>query len=280
MTVLDPLPAATSPRRSRNGPITIGLARGGLEIRQFVRAREALFFTLLFPLLMLVLFGSIFHGDAEAGVPIRQVLVSGMIASGVMGASFQTLGVAVAAERHDGTLKRLRGLPMPPSSYFVGKILLVLTITTAQLAVMLAVGTAFFGLHLPDRAGNWMVLAWVTVLGSTSCSLLGIAVSGLARSAKAAAPVITIPFIALQFISGVFFPFSSLPEVLQRMAALFPLKWMIQGMHAVFLPSAYQSAEPAGTWELARVALILGFWALGALALCTRTFRWDGRRGR
>ncbi|MFD9623358.1 ABC transporter permease [Streptomyces virginiae] len=261
-------------------PLGIGLSRGHLEVRQFIRARQALFFTLLFPLLMLVLFAFIFHGDAGAGVPIQQVLASGMTASGVMGASFQTLGIQVATERHDGTLKRLRGLPMPPTAYFLGKILLVLAIATAQLVVMLAVGTAFFGLRLPSTAGNWLILAWVTVLGTASCSLLGIAVSSLARSAKAASPIITIPFIALQFISGVFFPFSTLPHALQQVAALFPLKWMIQGMHAALLPAAFQSAEPAGSWELARTALILGSWTVGALAVCTLTFRWSRRSNR
>jgi ABC-2 type transport system permease protein len=52
---------------------------------------------------------------------------------------------------------------------------------------------------------------------------------------------------------------------------------MAQGLRSVFLPDALQAQEPAGSWELGRVALVLGLWCVVGLALCVRTFRWQDR---
>ena len=108
-------------------------------------------------------------------------------------------------------------------------------------------------------------------------AVLGIALSGLPRSGKSATAVIIPITLVLQFISGVFFQFSEIPTWMQTFAALFPLKWMAQGLRSVFLPDALAADEPAGSWELGRVALVLGIWCVLGLILCVRTFRW--RRG-
>jgi hypothetical protein len=52
--------------------------------------------------------------------------------------------------------------------------------------------------------------------------------------------------IILQFFSGVFFVFTDLPGWMQQVAALFPLKWMTQGMRSVFLPDSFAAQEVAG----------------------------------
>jgi len=80
----------------------------------------------------------------------------------------------------------------------------------------------------------------------------------------------------LSFISGVYFVFSNLPTGLQRVAAIFPLKWICQGMRSVFLPNSFQIQEAAHSWELGRIALVLGAWLVASLLICIRTFRWQG----
>ena len=67
---------------------------------------------------------------------------------------------------------------------------------------------------------------------------------------------------------------SSLPSWMQQIAALFPLKWMVQGLQSALLPDAYQVVMPAGTWEVGKTAVVLGAWCVGGLALCLATFRW------
>jgi ABC-2 type transport system permease protein len=259
--------------------LPLGLSRGVLELRRFLRNREAVVFTFSLPTVLMVLLGSVFGDSIEApGVTAAQVLAAGMIAAGIMSTTFVSLGIEIAGDRDDGTLKRLRGTPMPASAYFLGKIVLVAVTTVAQVAIMLTVAVALFELTLPDTAADWFTFAWVFVLGVAGCSLLGIAISSIARNARSAAAVTQLPYLALQFISGVFVnPISALPVGLVTVASLFPVKWMAQGFRSVFLPDSMMVVEPAGSWELDRVALVLAAWCVIGLVLCLTTFRW--RRG-
>ncbi len=256
----------------------LGVRRGGLEIKQFTRSRESVVFTMLFPVLMLAIFGSIFTGRLAGGVRFTQYFVVGMIASGLLATGFQSLGIWIPIERDRGVLKRLAGTPMPKAAYFIGKILMVLAIGTVETAILLAFGVLFFDISLPSSAAKWVTFGWVGLLGITACTLMGIAASGFVRSARGASAVITPIALVLQFISGVFFVFTSLPHWMQTVASFFPLKWMCQGMRSVFLPDTFAAQEPAGTWELERVALVLGAWVVGGLILCLLTFRWTTSR--
>lgn len=270
--------AVTAGRRAGLPPAwRVGLARGGLEVRQMSREREALFFTFALPIVLLLIFGAIFDFDI-AGIPFRQYFVAGIIASGIMSTAFVSLGVGITNDRDDGTLKRLAGLPMPRSAYFVGKIVLVMLGALVETAVLLVIGSLAYGLSLPSDPARWLTFAWVFLLGVTACALLGIAVSSLPRSARTASAITTLPYICLQFISGVFFPFDKLPEFLRAIAAVFPLKWLCQGLRSVFLPDRLLAVEPAHSWEHGRTALVLLAWCAGGLVLCLMTFRWK-RRG-
>jgi ABC-2 type transport system permease protein len=75
----------------------------------------------------------------------------------------------------------------------------------------------------------------------------------------------------------VFFVYTDLPGWMQQLAALFPLKWMAQGLRSVFLPDSFAQHEVAHSWELGRVALVLGAWCVGGLVLCLLTFRWTDK---
>jgi ABC-2 type transport system permease protein len=84
--------------------------------------------------------------------------------------------------------------------------------------------------------------------------------------------------LVLQFISGVFFVYTELPPWLQQIAALFPLKWMCQGMRYVFLPDEFGTIEVGGSWELGKVAAVLAAWTVVGMVLCVTTFRWKTAR--
>jgi ABC-2 type transport system permease protein len=167
---------------------------------------------------------------------------------------------------------------MPHAAYFIGKIVQVFVCLIAEVTLLMIVGVAFYHLHLPSTPGKWLTLVWICLLGGTACALLGLGVSSLARSARSASPVITLPFLVLEFISGIFVPFSDVPRGLQAVAAIFPLKWMAQGLRSVFLSPQAAALEPAHSWELGRVALVLAAWVAAGLVLCIRTFRWQSRR--
>jgi ABC-2 type transport system permease protein len=257
--------------------LRLGLLRGGLEIKQFLRSRESVVFTLAFPLILLTVFGSVFGGEIAPGVTFTQYFAAGMIAAGLLSTGFQSLAIQIPMEREKGILKRLRGTPMPRAAYFIGKVVMVLAIGLVETVLLVTVAALFFGVTLPATAGRWLTFGWVALLGITACTLCGIAFSSLARSGRSGPAVVTPVAIVLQFISGVFFEYASLPGWMQGLASVFPLKWMTQGMRSVFLPDGFAVNEPSHAWQHGTIALVLGAWIVAALVLCLLTFRWTER---
>jgi ABC-2 type transport system permease protein len=261
------------------GTWRLGLLRGLLELKQFFRQRDQVLFTFAFPVVFLFLFASIFQGDVNgAGVTASQLYVPAMVAAGIMSTSFQSLGISIAIERDERVLRRLRGTPMPPTAYFLGKIWLVLGTGLLETSILLLVGAILYDVDLPTTPGRLFDFAWIFVLGLTACTLLGIAVSSVPKSGKSATSVVVLPFLVLQFISGVYVTVDAVPGWMLDFSALFPLKWMCQGLRGVFLPESAKILEQAGAWEYGRVALVLGAWCIGGLLLCLVTFRWTNRR--
>jgi ABC-2 type transport system permease protein len=256
--------------------VAVSRSRARVELKEFFRQREAVVFTVLLPVLLLTVFGAVLNYDIGSGVTFVQYFMAGIIAAGILGASLQNMAISIATERSDGTLKSLAGTPMPRSAYFVGKIVQVLAVTLAIIVVLLLIGVLFYDIELPKGA-DWITFAWVTALGAAACTLLGIALSSLAKTGRSASATVTPFALLLQFISGVFFRFSTIPTWMQTVASFFPLKWMGQGLRSVFLPDALAAQEPAGSWELGRVALVLGVWCVAGLLLCIATFRWQER---
>ncbi|KRE60448.1 ABC transporter permease [Nostocoides sp. Soil756] len=259
--------------------LALGLDRTKIELTMYSREKEAVFFSFLFPILLLTLFSVIFSSQFEGaggGMTAARFFLPGMVAAGVLLTSFQTMALSVASERDDGSLKRLRATPMPPAAYFLGKVGLVAVTSVVQLAVLLLVARFAFDVELPSSADRWALLAGVFTLGLFGGTVLGIAYSSLS-SARSIGAVVIGPQLVLQFISGVYIAFGDVPSWLQHVAAIFPLKWIAQGMRAVFLPDALAQAEMAGSWEQGRTLLVLAAWAAVGLVLCVTTFRWFKR---
>ncbi|GAA4399805.1 ABC transporter permease [Fodinibacter luteus] len=261
--------------------VALGLDRTALELRMYSREKEAVFFSFLFPILLLALFSVIFSGQfeesaARGGMTAGQFFLPGMLSAGVLLTSFQTMALSVATERDDGSLKRLRATPMPSVAYFLGKVGLVGVTSVLQTVLLLLVARFAFGVDLPTDPERWVVFVVVFVLGVFSGTVLGIAYSSLA-TARSIGAVVIGPMIVLQFISGVYIAFDQIPGWLQQVAALFPLKWIAQGMRSVFYPAEMAAAEMAGSWETGRTVAVLLAWGIGGLVLCVTTFRWFKR---
>jgi ABC-2 type transport system permease protein len=257
------------------GAFAIGIKRGGLEIKQFFRQKESVVFTLLFPLILLAIFGSVFSTKLAPGVTFSQYFVAGMIASALVNTGFQQLAIFIPVERDLGALKRLRGTPMPAASYFIGKAIVVTVSMVLQVFLLLVAGVLFFGVNLPTQVSKWLVFAALLISGSVVSTILGVAFSSVPKNARGASAIVSPVVIILQFFSGVFFIFTDLPGWMQHVAAIFPLKWLTQGMRSVFLPDSFATREIAGNWETGRTFAIIGIWLIVGTVLAIRTFKWD-----
>ncbi|WP_353827838.1 ABC transporter permease [Agromyces sp. SYSU T0242] len=274
-------PAAAT---ARPGRLAVGLTRIGYEVRSYFRSPDAVFFTFLFPVIMLGIFtaafsasGDIQPGPDAASVSIGAYYLPGMLAAGMLLSGVQNLAIDIATERSNGTLKRLGGTPLSPVSYFIGKIGQVFVTGVLQAALLLLVASTLYGIALPTRPEAWLTFAWVFVLGVATSALLGIALSALPRSGRSATAVVIPIVLILQFISGVYLRFNQLPEWMQNVASLFPLKWMAQGMRAAFLPEDFAVLEQHEAWDLGWVAVALLAWLVVGLVISRLTFRWIRR---
>jgi len=260
----------------------LGRSRALFETKLYFRQGDTIFFTFLFPVVLLTIFSVSFGGDGNlgtnpdgsGGVSAAGFFLPGMIAAGILLSGVQNLAIDIAIERGDGTLKRLAGSPLPVLSYFIGKFGQVFITSIMQVALLLLVALVAFGVELPHDSESWLTFGWVYLLGIVTSAVLGIALSRIPRSGKSATAVIIPIVLVLQFVSGVFIQFSTLPDWLQDFAGLFPLKWIAQGMRAVFLPESFAALEQNGDWDLPMVALVLGIWLVVGAVLAVLTFRW------
>jgi len=197
--------------------IRMGTGRVGIELKQFFRDRESAVFNFLLPMILLVIFGSVFSGQdlGDSGITFSQYFVAGMIASGNSLHIIQNLAISIPMEREDGTLKRLQGTPLPSAAFFIGKIGMVFVAYIAQVTILIAVGVLLFGIDIPTTPLAIFTFTWVSILGLVTFTLLGIAYSVVPKQGRGAAALVTPVVLVLQFTSGVFFVFSDLPQWMQ-----------------------------------------------------------------
>jgi ABC-2 type transport system permease protein len=257
------------------GLIAMSLSRGSLELKDYFRNKQAVGFTFALPILLFLLFGAIDHGSiGSSGVTARLYVISGIIGSAVMSATFASIGIDAAIERDEGTVKRIAGTPLPRTAYFAGKAITALVLAGSEAVILITLGALLFHLPLPSTPGPWLTLAWVFPLGVATCTILGLALSGATSNARSSSSLIQLAYLALQFISGVYFNFSSMPRWLQTVAAVFPLKWLCQGLRSVFLPASFAAYQPGHSYQHGLTAAILAGWLVVGLVLALRTFHW------
>lgn len=260
--------------------LRLSLERTKVEVRSFFRTPEQVFFTFLLPVLFVVIFSTIFSGEIEGPpgserVEFAQYFVPGMIATGIVSATFASLAMTVSIEQHDGLLRRLSGTPLPRSAYFAGKIGLALVTSALEVVLILGIGMALYGVEVPADPVKWLVFAAVFFLGIGACSLLGIAYTRLIRTGSSAPAIVQPPYLVLQFISGVFLQYSEVPSGLKVVASIFPLKWMVQGLRYVFLPEWVAQDDYGGGWQVEQVLLVLAGWFVVSFVLARVFFRWN-----
>ncbi|MGI9586090.1 MAG: ABC transporter permease, partial [Acidimicrobiia bacterium] len=101
------------------------MSQAGYQNKIFFRNPTAAFFTLLFPLMIFVVFTLVFGNEEieELGVTMAQYFAPAMAVFAAVSASYTNIAVTTAYQRDEGILKRVRGTPLPAVVYLGGKIL-------------------------------------------------------------------------------------------------------------------------------------------------------------
>jgi ABC-2 type transport system permease protein len=248
------------------------------ETSAFWRSPVAAFFTIIFPLVFLVLLSALIGNDelpGTDGLRVAQFLTPAIAAFAATTASFTSLAISVVIERDDGILKRVRGTPLAPWMYLTARIGSTVWIAVLSVALMVAVGVAFFGVELIPRTAPAAVLTVIVGIGCFAA--LGLAVVSVAPSQGATQALTNAIILPLAFISDIF-SVGPLPTWLERLGWLFPLKHFANALADTFDPF---STGPQFGWD--HLAVMAAWGAFGAL-IALRFFRWEpapgGRRVR
>jgi ABC-2 type transport system permease protein len=240
------------------------------QLKYFTRIPVALFFTVILPLVMLVLFNALFGGntvDTGAGEwPVRQFYTGGLAAFTAVSATFTNLANMVPIRRDEGVLKRWRTTPLPTWTYVAGFVCSAVVIAAIGALLLLTVGFVFYDLSI-----DWakMPAAVVTFLvGVGSFAALGMAVAGAVKSASSASAIANAIILPLAFISDVFVATDD-ESGLSRIASFFPLKPFVNAFQDCFNPFV---DAPAFDW--AALAFIAAWGAVGLL-IAVKNFRWE-----
>ena len=234
------------------------------ENRAFWRNPAAAFFTFAFPLIFLVIFTTIFGREAA------RFFTAGIITLSIVSATFTNIAMSVTLAREEGILKRIRGTPLPPLAYLVGRMLHAVAIGLILAVIVMAYGALAQGVDVPWEGLPVLVLS--LIVGSAALCALGLAVSSLVPNADAAPAVVNAAVLPLYFISNVFTPADQLPDWLDAVSKVFPIRHLADAVASVY--SAAPSAPPVPWVELAVVAA----WGIGAALFALRFFRWEPRR--
>ena len=244
------------------------------QLLTFVRVPVAVFFTILLPLIMLVLFNALFgNGDVNTGSgtwKFSQFYVGGIAAFTAVSATFTNLANIVPIRRDEGVLKRWRGTPLPPWQYLAGLIGMSFVVAAASVLVMLALGMAVYGVEIEPAKVPAMVVTFF--VGVASFAALGMAVAGLCQTASSAAAVANVIILPMAFISDIFVPLEDPPAWLDTIGDVLPLKPFAQSFQDTLNPAVDPPAFSPG-----RLALVAAWGAVGVV-VALRWFKWEPSR--
>jgi ABC-2 type transport system permease protein len=207
------------------------------EQRAYWRNRGRGIFTFVFPLMFLVIFGSLnqsAHIDSLGGIPYDVFFVPGILAYGLIATTFVNMAISTAILRDQGVLKRMQGTPLPPWAYVVARIGSTLLIVLAMTALTLALGVIAYGVHI--RASTLPGLIVTLALGTAAFTTLGIGVTRFIPNAEAAPVVVNLLILPMTFISSIWFPTTGMPKWLVEIAKIFPIRAVADGLQHAFSP--------------------------------------------
>jgi ABC-2 type transport system permease protein len=246
-------------------------------LKSTTRNPRAIVFALLFPVVFLLLFNSIFaeQGDTVnvdgTSVPVESYFTGGLMAYAIMLNCFSTLVISLTTQRESGQLKRYRGTPVPAWTFIASLVLRSMALVAVMMVVLLALGVAAYDVKIHGEALVGIVV--YAVLGTATMCALGVAVSAFAPNADAAGAIGPFSAVILSFISSVFVPIDQLPEWLQQIGRVFPLFHLAEGLQTSL-------GVTSGTGLSANNVAVLAVWAVGSAIVAARAFKWEPQTAR
>jgi ABC-2 type transport system permease protein len=263
-------------------PLRLLVRQVGYQNRKFRRVPVAAFFTLAFPLIFLLLFGTI-YGDGEIFarghlMKFTQFYAPGLAVFTAVSATYTNIGISTAIDRDEGILRRVRSTPLPRWVYLGGVVTSGVSIALVGALIMLFVGIGLYGVEV--NVGGLPAAATTFLVGTGSFAMLGLALAALAPSGQSSPALANATILPVAFVSDVFIPIGDAPGWLRFIGNVLPLKPFVEAFSNAFDPF-----QAGSMWDLTLLVRIGAWGMFGALVAAWR-FRWDpsvgsaGRRRR
>ena len=238
-----------------------------LEWKMNARNFLNVFFSLVFPIMMLLLFGSMYGNDPSpyyGGHGSVDISAPGYICMVVAVSGLMTLPITVSQYRERKILKRFMATPIRPLDILVAQLVVNALVTLIGSILLIIVGVIVFDLKF---YGNPMLVFFGTVLVMASIFSIGLFIAGFTKNAKAALAISYVIYFPMLFLSGATLPLQFMPETIQNISKALPLTYGIELVRGLWL------GESITEFGL-QIAVLLGvFVVLGGLSL--KTFRWE-----
>jgi ABC-2 type transport system permease protein len=235
------------------------------EFKLFLREPIGAFFALVFPLMLLFIFGSIYGNDPNpffGGRGSMDITTPGYIAMLVGTTGFLSSPITLSLYRERGILRRYRVTPLNPLVVIGAQVVVNLAITTLGIALLTVAAHFVYNVAMPE-APVALVLAFL--LSSFSVLSVGFVLGSLLPTARTTQIVGMALFYPMLFLGGGGMPRQLLPESMQRVSEFLPLT------HVNILISDLWAGEG---WSLVSVLVLAAMLAVG-LVVSARTFRWE-----
>ena len=241
--------------------------------KAFVRNPAAAFFTLVFPLMFLVIFSVIFgNGQIQVArgvtVSVATFYVPAIATFSVITACYTNIAIGLAFARENGVLKRTRGSPLPAWVFLFGRIVHAVLVALLLVAICAAFGAIFYHATLPT--GTLPAFVLTLVVGAAAFCSLGVALTAVIPNADAAPAVVNASILPLLFVSNVFIPLQNPPAWLDFVSKVFPVRHFADAMVGSFFAIT-------GSGLQGNDLLIIGAWGLAGLVIGLRFFTWEPR---
>lgn len=238
-----------------------------METKLFLREPVGAFFTLVFPLMMLFLFGSIYGnepsplfnglGTVDISIPAYTAMI--IATTGLVG-----LTITIAAYRENGILRRLRTTPISPLVILTVQVIVLFLMTTFGMLLLILAGKLVYHMRFD---GNALSVLAGFVLSSLSFFAIGFILAGLMPTARTAQVVGMVLLYPMLFLSGAGFPRELLPEAIKKVSTFLPLTYVVNLLRGLWIGE---------TWgQHTTEVLVLAAMLVAGVLISAKTFRWE-----
>lgn len=238
-----------------------------IEIKLFLREPIGAFFTLVFPLMMLFLFGTIYgndpspyfdgYGTVDVSVPAYTAMIIGT--TGIMG-----LSITMSAYREKGILRRLRATPLRPQVILAAQVVVIFLMTAVGMLMLILAGKLVYDLRFD---GNMLSVALAFILGSLSFFSLGFVLASVMPTARTAQVVGMAIFYPMLFLSGAGLPLEMLPDGVRKFSNYLPLTHVVTLLRGLWTGDAWSQ-------HTTEVIVLVSVLVVGVL-ISAKAFKWE-----